>query len=49
MGKIEDSGEAVTFLFQERGVRFETKPYSHLTPAQIAAMSEEQLFTSKPC
>jgi formylmethanofuran dehydrogenase subunit E len=47
IGEIEDSAEAVTFLFKERSFRFETKPYSHLTPGQVAAMSEEQLFTLK--
>jgi tRNA-Thr(GGU) m(6)t(6)A37 methyltransferase TsaA len=47
IGKIDDSVEAVTFLFKERSIRFETKPYSHLTPDQVAATSEEQLFTLK--
>ena len=45
IGEVEDCGESVAFLIGERDFKFEIKPYAHLTPAQIAAMNEERLFT----
>lgn len=43
--EAKDSEESITFLSGKRGVRFEVKPYFHLSLSQIAVTSEQHLFT----
>jgi tRNA-Thr(GGU) m(6)t(6)A37 methyltransferase TsaA len=41
----DDSGEFVAFISKDWSFRFSVKPYSHLTPAQIASADQKDLFT----
>jgi tRNA-Thr(GGU) m(6)t(6)A37 methyltransferase TsaA len=41
----DGSGEFVAVVLKDWSFRFSIKPYSHLTPAQIASTDPEQLFT----
>ncbi len=46
--KVDGAGESVALSWGEEGIQFQVKPYSHLTPAEIAALDDDHLFTSLP-